>query len=179
MQRNIQSFIRRSPFALLLLMGIVLLAACGNQAQQQPAASSANTNGNTDTEVTTPQDTNETTPADNSSTAGTGEESTASPETSTGTTNEEGTTKGTTDTSTGDQAEVTHVASGTFSGLADEHSAEIMVDGKPVVYQLTDSIADAASKLKEGSEITFKYTEKPVPNDASTMVRTIVELKSK
>ncbi|MFD1888021.1 hypothetical protein [Paenibacillus wenxiniae] len=177
MQRNIQSWIRRSPLALLLLMGILLLAACGNQAQQQPAAAPADTNGSTDTEMTTPQDTNETTPADNSS-AGTGEESTASPETNTGTTSE-GTTKGTTDTSTGDDAAATHVASGTFSGLADEHSAEIMVDGKPVVYQLTDSIADAAGKLKEGSEITFKYTEKPVPDDASTMVRTIVEMKAK
>ncbi|WP_411346424.1 hypothetical protein ACE3MZ_10755 [Paenibacillus sp. WLX1005] len=176
MQRNNQSWMKRSPLAILLLLGVILLAACGNNQSQQPAAAPAeNGSTSTDTEVTQPQDNTETTPADNGST---GEDNMASPETNEGTSSE-GTTEGTTDTTTGDDQMATQVATGTFSGLADEHSAEVMVDGSPVVYQLDDSVRDAANKLKEGSEITFKYTEKAIPGDATTKLRTIVELESK
>ncbi|ANF96841.1 hypothetical protein [Paenibacillus bovis] len=179
MQLNKQSLFKRIPFAFILLAGVLLLAACGNKAEQQPAAAPA-PNSSTETEVTeqTPS-TPATTPEDNTeATNGNGAEA-SSPKTDDGT-KSEGTTKGTTDTAAADDTTAnaeTQVAKGTFSGLADEHSAEIMVDGSPVVYQLNDSVQNAMSKLKEGSEITFKYTEKPIPGDASTKLKTIVEVE--
>ncbi|WP_017812060.1 hypothetical protein [Paenibacillus shenyangensis] len=176
MQLNKQSLFKRIPFAFFLLAGVLLLAACGNKAEQQPAAAPA-PNSSTETEVT------EQTPATPATTPDTSKEAAAGTETSSKTddgTTSEGTTKGTTDTAAGDDTTAnaeTQVATGTFSGLADEHSAEIMVDGTPVVYQLNDSVQDAMNKVKEGSEITFKYTEKPIPGDASTKLRTIVEVE--
>ncbi|WP_458118770.1 hypothetical protein [Paenibacillus sp. Z6-24] len=178
MQLNKQSLFKRIPFAFILLAGVLLLAACGNKAEQQPAAAPAPTTS-TEAEVTeqAPAAPATTTTPEDSSKAATGNET--APKTDDGTTSE-GTTKGTTDTAAGDDTTAnaeTQVAAGTFSGLADEHSAEIMVDGTPVVYQLNDSVQSAMSKIKEGSEITFKYTEKPIPGDATTKLRTIVEVE--
>ncbi|WP_046214329.1 hypothetical protein [Paenibacillus wulumuqiensis] len=180
MQLNKQSLFKRIPFAFILLAGVLILAACGNKAEQQPAAAPAPTSS-TEAEVTeqTPAAPDTTTTPEASSEAAAGTTETSSPKTDDGTTSE-GTTKGTTDTAVGDDTTAnaeTQVATGTFSGLADEHSAEIMVDGTPVVYQLNDSVQSAMSKVKEGSEITFKFTEKPIPGDATTKLRTIVEVE--
>lgn len=61
---------------------------------------------------------------------------------------------------------------GQFQGLADGHSAEITVDGEPVVFQFFDEAVAAQLEIMEtGTALQFD-----VENDAETGVKTIVKL---
>ncbi|WP_308642163.1 hypothetical protein [Paenibacillus nuruki] len=180
MQRNIQLLLKRTPFALILLVGILMLAACGNKEQPATApaenGSTGTTDTNTSTEVTPPatgttddssaesvEDNNE---ATDDNTAGTTEESVEADD------NNEST-----DTTTHSTEAETKSATGTFTGLADEHSAEIMVDGQPMVFQLSDEAQTVAGSLKEEAKVSFQYTEKAIPGDDTIKSMTITKLQ--
>lgn len=61
---------------------------------------------------------------------------------------------------------------GEFQGLADGHSAEIVVDNEPVVFQFyEETIAEPLNIMETGTEIRFDVTI-----DTETGVRTIVKL---
>ncbi len=61
---------------------------------------------------------------------------------------------------------------GEFQGLADGHSAEILVDGEPQVYQFFDEVVTSAFETMEsGTQIQFD-----VEADSATGVQTIVKL---
>lgn len=61
---------------------------------------------------------------------------------------------------------------GQFQGLADGHSAEITVDGEPVVFQFFDEEVAAQLEIMEtGTAVQFD-----VETDAETGVKTIVKL---
>lgn len=176
MQRNIQSLLKRTPFALILLVGILMLAACGNKEQPAtaPAENGSTTDTNTSTEVTEPtqgttDDSSESVESNESTddnTSGTTEENASED-------NNNESTGTTTDSTTAE----TKSATGTFTGLADEHSAEIMVDGQPMVFQLSDEAQTVAGSLKEESKVSFQYTEKAIPGDDTIKSMTITKLE--
>lgn len=49
---------------------------------------------------------------------------------------------------------------GVFSGIADSHSIEIMVDGKPEAFQVTDELFAVVNELPSDAKVKFEYTEK-------------------
>lgn len=61
---------------------------------------------------------------------------------------------------------------GEFQGLADGHSAEIIVDEEPVVFQFyEENVAELLNIMETGTDIQFDITV-----DAQTGVRTIVKV---
>ncbi len=69
------------------------------------------------------------------------------------------------------QAEVVTLQ-GQFQGLADGHSAEVAVDGEPVVFQFFDEAVAAQLEIME----TDTAIQFDVETDAETGVKTIVKL---
>ncbi len=66
----------------------------------------------------------------------------------------------------------TYTLIGEFQGLADGHSAEVVVDGEPQVYQFFDEIVTSAfNNMNSGTQIQFD-----VEVDTATNVQTIVKL---
>ncbi len=66
----------------------------------------------------------------------------------------------------------TYTLIGEFQGLADGHSAEVVVDGEPQVYQFFDEIVMSAfDNMASGTQIQFD-----VEVDTATNVQTIVKL---
>ena len=69
------------------------------------------------------------------------------------------------------QAEVLTL-NGEFQGMADGHSAEVIVDGEPQMYQFFDEVVTSAFETMEsGTQIQFD-----VEVDAETEMQTIVKL---
>lgn len=69
------------------------------------------------------------------------------------------------------QTEV-HTLTGEFQGLADGHSAEVLVNGEPQVYQFFDEVVTSAFEVMEsGTTIQFD-----VEIDTATNAQTIVKL---
>ncbi|OWR33111.1 hypothetical protein CDO73_00970 [Saccharibacillus sp. O23] len=64
---------------------------------------------------------------------------------------------------------------GSYSGLADSHSAEIDVDGKAMTYQLSEEAQQQINQIPNDAKVTFKYTEDKI--DDTTTVMTITEIK--
>lgn len=53
-------------------------------------------------------------------------------------------------------------ASGIFTGQIDPHSIEVDIKGEKVAFQLTEEAIQQLRSLKEGSEISFVYTENEI-----------------
>lgn len=53
-------------------------------------------------------------------------------------------------------------ASGVLVGQMDPHSVEIMIDGIPTAFQLTEVAQQQLSALKDGDQVTFIYTESEI-----------------
>lgn len=139
-----------------------------------------------ETDSATPADTTESTPADSgtsgsdSSNAGTSGTSSAD----TGKTDAAETDKAG-DSSNAGQEEVPastpaataaeQTGEGSYSGLADSHSAEIDVDGKAVTYQLSEEAQQQINQIPNDAKVTFKYTEDKI--DDTTTVLTITEIQ--
>lgn len=138
-----------------------------------------------ETDSATPADTTESTPADSgtsgsdSSNAGTSGTSSAD----TGKTDAAETDK-TGDSSNAGQEETPastpaaaaeQAGEGSYSGLADSHSAEIDVDGKAVTYQLSEEAQQQINQIPNDAKVTFKYTEDKI--DDTTTVLTITEIQ--
>ncbi len=60
---------------------------------------------------------------------------------------------------------------GEFQGLADGHSAEVLVDGEPQVYQFFDEVVTSAfDTMESGTQIQFDV-EIETETDAKTIVK--------
>jgi hypothetical protein len=53
-------------------------------------------------------------------------------------------------------------ASGVFTGQIDPHSIEVDIKGEKVAFQLKEEAIQQLTSLKEGSEISFVYTENEI-----------------
>ena len=60
---------------------------------------------------------------------------------------------------------------GVYSGRIDNHSAEIMIDGKPVAVQI-GNVIDQIEQLNEGAPVVFTYVE----NESGQIVLTNIKL---
>lgn len=179
MQRNIQLLLKRTPFALILLVGILMLAACGNKEQPATAPAENGSTGTTETNATTEVTPPATGTTDESSSESV-EDNQSTDDNTAGTTEESveaDDNNKAPDTTTDSSAAETKSATGTFTGLADEHSAEIMVDGQPMVFQLSDAAQTVAGSLKEEAKVSFQYTEKAIPGDDKIKSMTITKLQ--
>ncbi|OWA34296.1 hypothetical protein B9G55_18440 [Saccharibacillus sp. O16] len=65
---------------------------------------------------------------------------------------------------------------GSYSGLADSHSAEIDVNGKAMTYQLSEQAQQQINQIPNDAKVTFTYTEEKV--DDTTTVMTITDIKA-
>ncbi|GGN98756.1 hypothetical protein [Saccharibacillus kuerlensis] len=95
--------------------------------------------------------------------------------TSTGSTNS-GETAGSTGTTDSPAAAAEQTGEGTYSGLADNHTAEIEVNGQPVSYQLSEEAQAQIGKIPTDADVSFTYTEEKF--DAETTVMTITDIKA-
>ncbi|NGZ74919.1 hypothetical protein [Saccharibacillus alkalitolerans] len=136
----------------------------------------------TDLDVTTTDDSDAAAGSgstDNSSSGSTDSSSASSPSTDAATDSSAAGTKseGTADSSKGSAPAAAKEQSGegTYSGLADNHTAEIEVDGKPVSYQLSEEAQKQVGQIPADAEVTFTYTEEQF--DADTTVITITDIK--
>lgn len=62
-------------------------------------------------------------------------------------------------------------AKGIYQGMADPHSAEIMTDEGPAVFQLDESLIEQVELLPDspdGTAVAYKYTEREIYNDGTT-----------
>ncbi|WP_096153891.1 BsuPI-related putative proteinase inhibitor [Bacillus sp. FJAT-45066] len=50
-------------------------------------------------------------------------------------------------------------AEGVLVGLADSHTVEIIVDGNPIAYQLSDLAKEQVESINEKDEVEFYYTD--------------------
>ncbi len=65
----------------------------------------------------------------------------------------------------------TYTLTGEFQGLADGHSAEVLVDGEPQAYQFFDEIVMSAfENMETGTLIQFDV-EVDTANDVKTIVK--------
>ncbi|MEC0242326.1 hypothetical protein P4H66_21190 [Paenibacillus dokdonensis] len=56
---------------------------------------------------------------------------------------------------------------GSFTGLADSHTVEIIVEGKPVSFQFGKELKQAVERIKPDQQVEFKYEEKAIEGDAT------------
>ena len=68
------------------------------------------------------------------------------------------------------QVEV-HTLTGEFQGLADGHSAEVLVDGEPQVYQFFDEVVTSAFEVMESGTIIQFDVEADLTSDTVTIVK--------
>lgn len=60
---------------------------------------------------------------------------------------------------------------GEFQGLADGHSAEVLVDGEPQVYQFFDEVVTSAFEVMESGTIIQFDVEADLTSDTVTIVK--------
>ncbi len=142
-----------------------------------------------ETDSATPAETPESTPADSDTNSGSessdkGTSDTPSADTDTGKTDAAETTKPTESSNAGESkapasapaaSAAEQTGEGSYSGLADSHSAEIDVDGKAMTYQLSEEAQKQINQIPNDAKVTFKYTEDKI--DDSTTVLTITEIQ--
>ncbi|WP_454191454.1 LptM family lipoprotein [Paenibacillus sp. Marseille-Q7038] len=68
-------------------------------------------------------------------------------------------------------------ASGTFTGLADSHTIEVILDnGEPQAFQFDESLMEEISKLQENDTVSLKYEEKAIEGEDTLKQRVLVEI---
>ncbi|WP_435924567.1 hypothetical protein [Paenibacillus sp. DYY-L-2] len=65
---------------------------------------------------------------------------------------------------------------GIWVGLADNHSAEIEMDGTPQPFQLDEAVKTAAEALNSGDPVEFEYVEAAIDGEDSLTQKTITKL---
>ncbi|RCX22504.1 hypothetical protein DFP94_10184 [Fontibacillus phaseoli] len=70
----------------------------------------------------------------------------------------------------------TKQGTGTWVGLEDSHSAEIMMNGVPESFQLSESVQGTADGLNPDDAVNFEYEEKAIEGEASLKQKTITKL---
>lgn len=66
---------------------------------------------------------------------------------------------------------------GTYTGQADPHTVEIVVDGKPTAFQLGDGLDQAVADLQEQDPVQFKYEEKAIEGEDTLKQLVLTEIK--
>ncbi|WP_136605009.1 hypothetical protein [Paenibacillus dokdonensis] len=66
-----------------------------------------------------------------------------------------------------EQTTVIKEGSGSFSGLADPHTVEIIVEGKPLSFQFGEALKQSVEQIKPDQQVEFKYEEKAIEGDAT------------
>lgn len=66
---------------------------------------------------------------------------------------------------------------GTYTGQADPHTVEIVVDGKPTAFQLSDGLDQAIADLQEQDQVQFKYEEKAIEGEDTLKQLVLTEIK--
>lgn len=56
---------------------------------------------------------------------------------------------------------------GSFTGLADSHTVEIIVDGHPMSFQFGEDLSQAIESIKPDQTVSFTYEEKAIEGEAS------------
>ena len=68
-------------------------------------------------------------------------------------------------------------ASGTFTGLADSHTIEVILEnGEPQAYQFGESLMEEISILQENDIVSLKYEEKPIEGEDTLKQRILIEI---
>ncbi|WIV17562.1 hypothetical protein QPK24_14130 [Paenibacillus polygoni] len=68
-------------------------------------------------------------------------------------------------------------ASGTFTGLADSHTIEVILEnGEPQAYQFGESLMEEISILQENDIVSLKYEEKPIEGEDTLKQRVLIEI---
>lgn len=68
---------------------------------------------------------------------------------------------------------------GTYTGQADPHTVEIVVDGKPTAFQLGDGLDQTVADLQEQDHVQFKYEEKAIEGEDTLKQLVLTELKKR
>ncbi|GIP27022.1 hypothetical protein J23TS9_21520 [Paenibacillus sp. J23TS9] len=71
---------------------------------------------------------------------------------------------------------VIKVESGSFTGLADSHTVEIIVEGKPMSFQFGEELKQAIEQIKPDQQVEFKYEEKAIEGDAALKQLILTEI---
>ncbi|GIO29475.1 MULTISPECIES: hypothetical protein [Paenibacillus] len=65
---------------------------------------------------------------------------------------------------------------GSFTGLADPHTVEIIVDGSPMAFQFGEKLKSAVEAIAPDQQVEFKYEEKAIEGDASLKQLVLTEI---
>jgi len=65
---------------------------------------------------------------------------------------------------------------GSLTGLADSHTVEIIVDGKPMAFQFDETLKPDVEAMKPDQQVEFKYEEKAIEGDASLKQLVLTEI---
>ncbi|RUT30657.1 hypothetical protein EJP77_12615 [Paenibacillus zeisoli] len=65
---------------------------------------------------------------------------------------------------------------GTFTGLADPHTVEIIMDGNPAAFQLGEGMDQAVAGLQKNDNVSFKYEEKTGLGDSAAKQLVLTEI---
>ncbi|MEI0740306.1 hypothetical protein VQ056_32985 [Paenibacillus sp. JTLBN-2024] len=63
-----------------------------------------------------------------------------------------------------------------MTGLADSHTVEIIVDGKPMAFQFDETLKPDVEAMKPDQQVEFKYEEKAIEGDASLKQLVLTEI---
>lgn len=66
---------------------------------------------------------------------------------------------------------------GSFTGLADPHTVEIIVDGEPQAFQFGENLKKAVDAIEPDQQVEFKYEERPIEGDVSLKQLVLIEIK--
>ncbi|OZB98274.1 hypothetical protein [Paenibacillus sp. XY044] len=78
---------------------------------------------------------------------------------------------------TAEQVPSVKEGTGTYTGQADPHTVEIVVDGKPTAFQLGEGLDQAVADLQEQDHVQFKYEEKAIEGEDTLKQLVLIEIK--
>ena len=65
---------------------------------------------------------------------------------------------------------------GSYVGMADGHTIEIIVDGEAAAFQLADELREEVELIEEDTIVTFEYTEEQL--DEIAVLLTLVSIST-
>ncbi|WP_429371254.1 hypothetical protein [Paenibacillus sp. DS2015] len=83
---------------------------------------------------------------------------------------------GTSETDVLREEPVIQKSTGTFVGLADSHTVEILIDGKAENFQFGEELQLDIDKLKEDDLVQIEYTDEAVKGDDTVRVRNLTSI---
>lgn len=143
-------------FSMLLAVILTLaLTACGGE---KPAAPGSDSEDPIQTPVTDPADQ-------------------ADPNDNAGATDPDGQTDSDGQTDPAGTDNETKQGSGSYTGQIDNHSVEIIVNGEPTSFQLSEGMDAVLEQLNKDDAVTFEYYEKAIEGDDTVKQRILTKLE--